>query len=190
MDAAVATGLFTLGGVIVGGLVNGGVTYAMERRREGWVAQKDARLFMPRLMRLAFAMGDAMEHEWPWENLCVVVESNLQDWEDQYNEVFAGTLPFDDWFTVYAAVRPLEKMTHTAPRDGGRIGRQDADYLHDLIEKTTAAAMTLTMVAVSGVRRRRVRSALRGLWYRLRPPDEDEMLAEAGFDPRELHEDS
>lgn len=118
------------------------------------------------------------------------METNLHDWEEQYAEVFAGTLPFDDWFTVYAAVRPLERLTHTAPRDGGRIGSQDADYLHGLIEKTTAAAMRLTMVALSGVRRRRVRSALRGLWYQLRPPNEDEMLAEAGFDPRELQADS
>jgi hypothetical protein len=190
MDAAVSTGLFTLGGVIVGGLVNGGVTYAVERRREGWVAQKDARLFMPRLSRLSFAMGAALDDQWSWDELCVVVEANLDDWEDQYAEVFAGTLPFDDWFTVYKAVRPLQQMTHTAPRNGTRIGPKDAEYLRGLIDNTVAAMMTLTMVAVSGVRRRRVRSALRSLWYRFRRPDEDELLAEAGFDPRELHEDS
>lgn len=29
----------------------------------------------------------------------------------------------DDWFTLYAAVRPLKTMTHTAPRASQRIGK-------------------------------------------------------------------
>jgi hypothetical protein len=81
-------------------------------------------------------------------------------------------------------------MTHAAPRAGTRIGQEDADYLRGLSDKAVAAMATLTIVAVSGVRRRRVRTGLRGLWYRLRPPDEDEILAEAGLDPRQFEDDS
>jgi hypothetical protein len=133
MAAAVATGLFTLGGVIVGPLVNGAATDALERRREGWAAQKDARLFMLVMRVSLFAMAEALEDEWQWDDPSVVVKTNLADWDDQFAMSSPRRCPSRLVHRLPSRAHPPE-MTHAAPRDGTRIGQEDADYLRGLID--------------------------------------------------------
>jgi len=125
MNAAVATGLFALGGVLVGGFI----TYVMERRREGWIAKKDARLFIPHLRHLRVTTDEALENGWPWQDLCRAAEEDIPHWEVRYAEVFAGTLTPGQWTTVYSAVRNFQEMTRTARRDGTRITEGDRQKL-------------------------------------------------------------
>jgi hypothetical protein len=183
----VVTGLFVLGGVLVGGTLQGILNAITERRRDGWAARKAARLFHPRLMRFVMAQGEARQHGWTWADLIIVVESNLEDW-DSYADVFAGTLEYDDWFKVYAAVRGLQQMTWTVDRDA-QIGDDDAEYLDGLMERAIEASMVLVMVSFQGVRKHRIRSAFNRVRYRFSRYDEDELLREAGIDPAELHDD-
>jgi hypothetical protein len=119
MDGATATGLFTLGGVIVGGVINGGVTYAIERRRDGWTAKKDARLFIPHLHRMWLAANDVLDRTRSWDALHEVLDENLPHWEQRYADVFAGTLTWDEWSTVYGAVRRYQQA-RDAPLGGAR----------------------------------------------------------------------
>lgn len=178
------TGLFTLAGAIVGGLIAGTVTFGMERRREGWTAKRDARLFQPALTRISLASYQAVEERWAWSVLCGdVITTNLAEW-DEYQKVFAGTLRWDDWFTIYKAVRAAEQLTHMAPETpGARIKSGDAKRLEDLADKMAEAAAVLIFIGISGPRRRRVRGLFIGLWRRIKPIDEDKLLREAGIEP-------
>jgi hypothetical protein len=54
-------------------------------------------------------MAEALEDEWQWDDLCVVVETNLADWGDQFAEVFAGTLSFKTGSPSTAACAPSRK---------------------------------------------------------------------------------
>jgi hypothetical protein len=58
-------------------------------------------------------------------DLSVVVESNLEDW-DGFTDVFAGTLEYDDWFTIYAAVRGLQQLNWTENREA-QIGDDNTE---------------------------------------------------------------
>jgi hypothetical protein len=121
MDPSVTTALFTLAGVIVGGVLNNIMSHLLEQRRAGWEGKSHARLFAPRMMRLALAFAQAIDDEWTWEDACMVVEANLDDFWTEFAPAFAGTFSDVEWMAVYTAVRPMERLTHTAPRDGTRI---------------------------------------------------------------------
>jgi hypothetical protein len=102
--------------------------------------------------------------------------------------VLAGTLEYDDWFKVYAAVRGLQQLTWTVDRNA-QIGGGDAEYLDGLMERAIEASMVLVMVSFRGARKHRIRTAFNRVRYRFFPLDEDELLREAGLDPAELQED-
>ena len=187
LSEPVVTGLFALGGVLIGSTFQGVLNAISERRRDGWAARKAARLFHPRLMRFVMAQAEARQHGWTWGDLIIVVETNLEDW-DGFADVFAGTLEYEDWFKVYASVRGLQQLTWTDDRDAP-IGDDDAEYLDGLIERAIEASAVLVMVAFQGVRKHRIRTAFNLVRYRFLPHDEDELLREAGIDPAELHDD-
>jgi hypothetical protein len=124
------------------------------------------------------AMAEASEHGWTWADLSAVVESNLEGW-DAFADVFAGALRWEEWFAVYAAVRGLQQLTYTA-LDTTRLGPADHEYISSLIARTTKATVVLTVVGVVGPGgRTRASRRLRRLWWKVRPPfDEDELLDE------------
>jgi hypothetical protein len=192
MDQSVVTGLFTLGGVVVGGAVNGGVTYAMERSRAGWAARRSARLFAPALYRLAFAAAHAEEHTTTYADLARVAEANLTDWPE-HSAVFAGTLEWEQWFGIYAAVRAWEGFTWNLPPDPERTeirpSSKGAAYVSSLGERAVEGAVQCSSIALRGVRRRRLRGALTSVWRRLRPLDEDKLIEQAGEKAIELPDD-
>jgi hypothetical protein len=55
------TGLFALGGVVVGGVLNNMLAHRLEKRRAGWEGKTKARLFAPTMMRLSMAIGAALD---------------------------------------------------------------------------------------------------------------------------------
>lgn len=195
MDAAVTTGLFALGGVIVGGVVNGTITYAIERSREGWAARRSARMFGPALHRLHLAAGHSLDHPTTWAELAEVVEINLDAWPE-HADVFAGSLDWDQWFEIYAAVRAWEQFTWNLPPNPDqtliRPGTDDAKYIDGLIDITIKAAVQCAVVGIRGVRQERVRNFVRNLRYRVRPPTDDELIEEVlgKQDPLSSPEDS
>lgn len=187
-DTALVTGAFALGGVIVGGVLNNWLGYVLERRREGWAGKTKARMFMPRMIRLAMALGEALEDEWTWDEACLVIENNLDDFWPDFAEVFAGTFSNDEWETIYRTVRPLEQMTNTAPRDGTKFAKGDEEYIAERIDALVEATMTLVMIGHHGPNRRRrlIRGVFWSAWEKLRPLDERKVLEEAGIEQDDI----
>jgi hypothetical protein len=173
----VTEAIFGLIGVIIGGFLQGGWSWAMERRRDSWAARKAARLFAPPLHRCAFAINHAMEHGNTWGDLVPVVLGNLERWPGDA-EVFAGTLDWEDWFDIYASVRALEQLTWNAPDDPNIIIERHDPYLDSVIEKTISGAVTCAAIGVSGTRWGGWRHWLRRMRRRLRPQSERDMLIE------------
>ena len=91
--------IFGLIGVIVGGLLNVGVTYLFERQRGKSAAQTASRLVYQELMVNGAAVEVAAVHK-DWkplkENLVTI------DWEAN-RVVFAGALPDDEWSPLVRA---------------------------------------------------------------------------------------
>lgn len=176
-----AAAIFGLVGVVIGGLLQGGWTWVIERRREGWAARRAARLFAPALHRCHLAMDRALSHATTWGELTTVIEANVHDWPE-HADVFAGTLVWEQWFDIYAAVRALQQLTWYAadfPENALiRPGTDDERYLRDLIDQAMEGALTLAHVGIAGVGRHRLRRRMRRLWYRLRRSDDDELIEE------------
>jgi hypothetical protein len=150
---------------------------------------KEARVVAPRFLRLAMAMGSAIDEEWTWEALSFVIEANLKDWDD-FADVFAGALTYDDWFALYQAIRPMELLTLAATHeDGSRVTGEGAERLREVIDRVVEAGMVLTVIGISGTKRRPLRRAFRGLWWTFRPPNQDDLLREAGLDPADFDSD-
>jgi hypothetical protein len=174
----VTAAIFGLLGVIVGGLLQGGWTWTMERRRESWAARKAARLFAPALHRCLLAVTHAKSRGWTWGDLVTTVEANVQPWPD-HAAVFAGTLEWDEWFEIYAAARALEQLTWNAPDDPDqRIGPGDHEYLEKVASAVTTGAVVCGAVGVSGTGVRGWRRYARRMRMWLRPPSERTMLVE------------
>jgi hypothetical protein len=66
MNDAILTGVFTLGGVIVGGLLNGGMTLWIERVRDRREARAAARLIRDELLSNKAGIEMALKHDWPY----------------------------------------------------------------------------------------------------------------------------
>jgi hypothetical protein len=168
-----AEAIFGLLGVIVGGVLQSTGSWAMERRRESWAAKKSGRLFSPHLFRCALVIDHAIEHGSTWGELITVTEANLAPWPE-HAEVFAGTIDFEQWGEIYAAVRALEQLTWAAPDDPSElITEEQGEDLARLIEPTFGAAMECNVIGLAGVGRFRVRRFFRGIWRRVRPIDEE-----------------
>jgi hypothetical protein len=95
-SSAVTTGLFVLAGVVVGGLVTGGVNYALERRLEQTAARVALRLLDVELAIAAASADRVLEGgQWsPWN-----FERAHGAW-DEYRADAARVLSVDDWTKV------------------------------------------------------------------------------------------
>lgn len=176
-----AEAIFGLVGVALGAVLQGGWSWWMERRREGWAAKRSGRLFGPALFRCGAAASSAVADGATWDELGAVIDANLAPWPE-HSEVFAGTLDWDAWFDIYVAVRALERYTWEVPsRAGKRFVRASPEglYVWQLGAAATKGAMRCMSVGLYGVKRQRVRRALTGLRYRLRPPDQEKLLQKA-----------
>jgi hypothetical protein len=172
--------IYGLLGVVVGALLQGGWSWWMERRREGWAAKKSGRLFGPALMRCALVFDDPYDPPITWGEIVAVVDSNLDQWPE-HAEVFAGTLHHDEWMRIYVAVRELEHVTrrareHTQPDEPVMEGYRR--WLEGVAALVSDGAVACAIVGRSGVQRQRIRNAVRSVWYRVHPIDEDKLMRE------------
>ncbi|HEX2161416.1 MAG TPA: hypothetical protein VHF88_06305 [Thermoleophilaceae bacterium] len=170
MDSAVITGLFTLGGVVVGGVLNQALNHHLERRRAGWEAKKAARLFAPSLHRLHIAGEHGRTHAVTWDEMADLAKHELVGWET-HADVFAGTIEWDDWFEIYSAVRVWQQIAEDPPRNehGGLIrpGTPDAKRLAEITEKALDGALQCGSIGVNGIAKRRFRRTAAKLRDRL-----------------------
>jgi hypothetical protein len=95
-STAVTTGLFVLAGVVIGGLMTGGVNYALERRREQASARVALRLLDVELA-IAAASSDSILKDGRWSSWNF--ERAHRAW-DEYRADAARVLSTDDWTKV------------------------------------------------------------------------------------------
>jgi len=116
MNDTVVTGVLTLGGVVVGGLLNGGVTYVFARRRDKQTTKAVARLVVRELEEIERQLlgAQAAKH---WRALA---EWDLARWET-YEPQLAAALSDEDWNAlrvVYTSVELFEnEATFNEPGD-------------------------------------------------------------------------
>ena len=98
-STATTTGLFVLAGVVVGGVVTGLVTFALEWRRERASARVAVRLLETELSIAAASADWRLEQgSWaPWN-----FERAHRVW-DEYRPELARVLSTDDWYAVAVA---------------------------------------------------------------------------------------
>jgi hypothetical protein len=96
-----------------------------------------------------------------------------------------ATLTWDQWFSVYSAVRAFQQVALTAPRDGTRITEDDRENLQPIIEDAIDAVFTWTTVALWGPGRRVFRRT--ASWLNLGSRRrEAQLLEELGIDEDDL----
>jgi hypothetical protein len=106
--------IFGLVGVIIGGLLQAATSWLVERRRQSWAVRKAARLLAVDLARCGSVLDYASKYPCPqqlaklsWGEVNDVVEATVARWR-QTADVFAGTLPQQEWDRLVASVRLLE----------------------------------------------------------------------------------
>lgn len=105
--SALTTGVFTLGGVIVGGLLNSLVSLRLERRSDRRAARKALRLFGPQLTDAMWAIDRAIQAK-EWGKLPEAVEGRLAQW-DEYAPVFAEN-QWEEWRRFLETVTELRYL--------------------------------------------------------------------------------
>jgi hypothetical protein len=144
--------IFGLIGVLVGGVLQGGTTWWIERRRESWAARRAGRLLTHDLKRLRFLMTYASEQPLPWGFLGHQIRNGLANWPE-HAAVLAGTIHENDmWQDIVTAVDSLERTeqrSHASPDDN--IGPEDQARAAEVAEELWAAAMTASLIGVAGI---------------------------------------
>jgi hypothetical protein len=105
MDSAVTTGIFTLGGVVVGGFASGWVNYGLGRREERRTARAAARLVLEEATQITHVLAAILEYG-RWRPI-EFVETN--QW-DGYRSTLAHHLRHADWRCVVSAYEDLERL--------------------------------------------------------------------------------
>lgn len=145
---AVTTGVFTLGGVLVGGLLNSLVSVRLERRSDRRAVRKALRLFGPQLTGVMWAIDRATQAK-EWGKLPEAVGSSLAQW-DEYAPVFAENLEWEEWQALLLTVMELQRLVETAPQGPAAITDEQASYLQGRFDRILDTTVALAGVSVAG----------------------------------------
>jgi hypothetical protein len=105
----VIAAIFGLVGVVLGGLLSGGVTYIMERRREQHETRAASRLLAEELRRaISFIHGVLRPIEGDWQSRAFA-ELDLDVWK-QNRALLASALREDAWTDVASAFEIVESL--------------------------------------------------------------------------------
>src|SRR6266540_237945 len=96
--------IFALLGVVVGGVLNGAVSYTLEARREGKAVRAAARLLHADLSaaRTSLALA-AVNRDW---GPLRIAPGPLSSWE-RHHELLAARFPNEGWFDVVLAFQAV-----------------------------------------------------------------------------------
>jgi|tagenome__1003787_1003787.scaffolds.fasta_scaffold20948766_5 hypothetical protein len=152
MSAAVTTGLFTLGGVIVGGSLNAVMSYALARRVERREARAAARLVIEELAQIRYALADVRD-DGRWRPIDFVT---LDQWRE-HRDRLAHHLRPSDWRCVSAAYVDVERLRAwiDANTVSGTLEPEDRPSVvavHDAVQH--ALVSHLVQLSVHGPQRR------------------------------------
>lgn len=87
--------IFGLIGIIIGGVLQTGANWWMERRREDWAARKAGRLLAPAFGRSQFILNAVTKVDLTWGAIALEVDQCLERWPE-HADVLAGAIEQDD----------------------------------------------------------------------------------------------
>jgi hypothetical protein len=146
---AVTTGLFALGGVLIGGGLNIAGAYSLERRTRRRAARTAARLVLIEVSEAGHLLL-AAQHQQTWEPLA---DLKLTDWQE-HRGLLAGAMEGDDWLKAWMAERILQEFAAKAPVPFELGDEERAQEAALVVGRFTNV---LIDISVDGVRWRRVR---------------------------------
>lgn len=143
-SVCVAEAIFGLVGVIVGGLLNGGVTWLTERKQQRAGAKTAARIVIAEIRDNERAIELALEEKnWDYVKDAVSLQAG-----DEHRARLAQTLNDDAWLAFdhyYSRVRELVKLAELSRR---RLKDDEAAELAEMLsEQTKQANVELSRVA-------------------------------------------
>jgi hypothetical protein len=161
-DVAVTTGIFALGGVVVGGFASAAVNYGLGRREERREARAAARLVLEEATQITHALAALLAHR-QWRPI-EFAETN--QW-DGSRVSLAYHLRHADWRCVVSAYEDLQRLLGWVQANDvtGELDDSDEAFVAAVHSAMShAIAGHLIQLAVHGPQRRRL--ALR--YHRLR----------------------
>jgi hypothetical protein len=164
VDAAVITGVFTLGGVVAGGLASGTVNFGLARREERRSARAAARLVLEEATQIRYALAAILEHG-QWRPIEFVATSQ---W-DGFRETLAHHLRSDDWSCVVSAYEDLQRLLGWVRANDVAGDLDDADrgsVTTVYTEMDHAVMVHLIPLAVHGPQQRRLAKRYHHLRHR------------------------
>lgn len=168
--------IFGLIGVVVGGVMQAGASWVMERRRENWAARKAGRLLARAFGRCRFILELASEQELAWGIVSREIRVALERWPE-HADVLAGTLVSDDaWGELVRAVEALERIEQRGEASPDEsISEKDREVLGSITEEVWGAGFAASVIGVAGTHVS-LKQRIRRIWRRIRRPnDEDEV---------------
>lgn len=131
-----AEAIFGLIGVIVGGLLNGGITWLTERKQQRAGAKTAARIVIAEIRDNERTLELALEkRNWDYLKDAVSLQAGTE-----HRASLAGTLNDDGWLAFdhyYARIRELVKLAELSRK---RINDDEAAELAELLSKQTKQA--------------------------------------------------
>jgi hypothetical protein len=150
----VTEAIFGLVGVLIGGFLQGGVGWIMERRKENWAARKAARLVTRDLHRARLVMNMIHDDGANWGILEMEFGAALERWP-QYADVLAGTIHSNEqWGAITSGIEVLERLHQRAtvsPEE--EIDDEMREFIGDISERVWIAMFNASLIGVAGAHR-------------------------------------
>ena len=148
MCAGILPAVFGLVGVIVGGLITGGSTYLLERRREGVELNTASRLIDAELLVAQTAAHSCIEKGkwWPQE-----IDITTDAWES-YKAVIAPGLPYSKWRDLSVAARAVSDLASSRGSLTGDVSESVAESMRPILRDIRAGRRAIAPLFLRGDR--------------------------------------
>lgn len=154
MDQGTVTGIFALGGVLVGGLTNNLAALAAERRQRDRAAKVVGRMLTDDIFEAYHALARAIE----LCNLGALVDrhTSVESYRARREELAAALRP-EQWLIVSTAYQGLTELVAQAHEDGdAQVNTATLSWMRVVHDELEHAGHVLIEVGNHGARRRRL----------------------------------
>jgi len=127
--------IFGLIGVLIGGLLNGGVTYLTERRRQAGDAKVAARLVADELEVNEVALGSCEKQK----SLSIMSRASVSEWR-KHRGTLAAALTDDEWRSLRSVFNMYEQLILMGQVSGSVLTTHIEESIRLGITRNTATA--------------------------------------------------
>jgi hypothetical protein len=152
MDSGAVTGAFTVGGVLVGGLMTSTANYGLARRQERRWTRAASRLVLEEAVQVSYTLDAIVEHR-RWRPIEFI---DLAQWRAN-RATLAEQLRQEDWTCIVPAYEDLQRLLGWVEANTvtGDVGEPELRIVEALRDKFDHAIQTrLIQLSVHGPQRR------------------------------------